>query len=151
MEVFRICSTKWADKLTGSGLASRWNSSGFFVIYAAQNCSLACLENLVHRNGYGFDADFSLVTIYIDDRIKKSEILQENLPLKWNKNDEKSHLLCRPIGDDWVKSQNSCVFIVPSAIIPNEKNVLINPNHFDFKSIKIKSIDSFSFDKRLIQ
>lgn len=149
MEVFRICSTKWANRLTASGLASRWNSNGFFVIYAAQNSSLACLENLVHRNGFGFDADFSLVTIFIDDAVSTNEILIENLPLKWNGKDEKSHLLCRPIGDNWLKSQDYCLLTVPSAIIQNEKNILINPNHFDFKNVKIQSIEPFSFDKRL--
>ncbi len=151
MEVYRICNTKWANSLNASGLASRWNSSGVFVIYTAQNCSLACLENLVHRNGFGFDKDFSLVTIYIDDSLVKNEIKKEDLLSTWNGKDESSHLICRNFGDHWIKSQNSSVLVVPSAIIPSEKNILINPNHKDFNLIKISSIEVFSFDKRLTE
>lgn len=149
MEVFRITHSKWADKLVASGYQGRWNSNGFYVIYSAENCSLACLENLVHRNGFGLNGDFSLITISIPDSIKKNEIDIKNLPIGWNGNDEKSQLLCQKVGDDWLRNQQTAVLIVPSAIIANEKNILINPNHRDFDKIKLKSVQSFSFDRRL--
>lgn len=149
MEVFRITHSKWADKLVASGYQARWNSNGFYVIYSAENCSLACLENLVHRNGFGLNGDFSLVTISIPDSIKKIEIDIKNLPIGWNGNDEKSQLLCQKVGNDWLRNQQTAVLIVPSAIIAKEKNILINPNHRDFDKIKLKSVQSFSFDKRL--
>ena len=136
MQVFRITKSKWADKLTASGYQARWNSNGFFVIYSAENCSLACLENLVHRNGFGLDVDFSLVTILVPDAIKKIVIDIKKLPIGWNSNDEKSQLQSQQIG---------------SAIIAGEKNVLINPNHPDFDKIKIKLTEPFNFDKRLSQ
>lgn len=148
MEVYRITHTKWADKLVGSGYPARWNSSGLFVIYAAENISLACLENLVHRNGFGLDADFSLMTITIPDEIPIVELKSAILPDNWNENDENAHLICRKYGDAWVRSQKSAVLIVPSAIIENEKNIIINTNHFDFSKIKITKIQPFSFDKR---
>ena len=149
MQVFRITKSKWADKLTASGYQARWNSNGFFVIYSAENCSLACLENLVHRNGFGLDVDFSLVTILIPDAIKKIIIDIKKLPIGWNSNDEKSQLQSQQIGDNWLRNQQSAVLVVPSAIIAGEKNVLINPNHPDFDKIKIKLTEPFNFDKRL--
>lgn len=149
MEVFRITHTKWANKLVASGYQARWNSNAFYMIYSAENCSLACLENLVHRNGFGVDADFSLVTISIPNSIKKIEINIKNLPIGWNGNDEKSQLICQKIGDNWLRNQQSSVLVVPSAIITKEKNILINPNHLDFDKIKLKSVQNFSFDKRL--
>lgn len=149
MEVFRITKAKWADKLVGSGYPARWNSKGFFVVYNAENCSLACLENLVHRNGFGLDGDFSLITITIPKNIKKVEITENELPIGWNKNDEKAYLICQQIGDNWIRKQASCVLVVPSAIIANEKNILINPNHLDFSKIVIKTLQVFNFDKRL--
>ena len=149
MQVFRITKSKWADKLTASGYQARWNSNGFFVIYSAENCSLACLENLVHRNGFGLDVDFSLVTILIPDAIKKIVIDIKKLPIGWNSNDEKSQLQSQQIGDNWLRRQQSAVLVVPSAIIAGEKNVLINPNHPDFDKIKIKLTEPFNFDKRL--
>ena len=111
---------------------------------------MACLENLVHRNGFGLDADYCLLTINIHTDIKKIEIHDKNLPFGWNNNDEKAHLLCRYIGDEWLKKQQSAVLIVPSAIVINEKNILINPNHKDFSKIKLETIQPFSFDKRLV-
>jgi RES domain-containing protein len=149
MEVFRITKSKWADKLVASGYPARWNSKGFFIIYSAENCSLACLENLVHRNGFGFDADFSLITISVPTNVKKVEISEKELPIAWNNNDEKAYLICQQIGDNWLRKQSSCILIVPSAIIANEKNILINPNHPDFIKIVIQTIQPFNFDKRL--
>ena len=150
MEVFRITHKKWSNKLIASGYAARWNSTGFFVIYTAENCSLACLENLVHRNGFGSNIDYCVMTIFIPNSIKISEIKIADLPKKWNKTNEEGHLLCRDIGDKWLQIMGSSVLIVPSAIIPNEKNILINPNHIDFQKIVIQSTTDFSFDSRLL-
>ncbi|CAM4266302.1 RES family NAD+ phosphorylase [Flavobacterium terrigena] len=148
MEVFRIIHTKWANSLMASGYAARWNSTGLFVIYAAENCSLACLENLVHRNGFGNDADYSLLTISFPNTVKIVEVDSKKLPKGWNDTTENGHLICRTIGDNWIRNQQSAILFVPSAIIPNERNVLINPNHPDFKKIKF-STQPFSFDIRL--
>jgi RES domain-containing protein len=148
MEVYRITHSKWATKLEASGYAARWNSHGLFVIYAAENISLACLENLVHRNGFGLDADFSLITISIPDEIAVSELRSTILPSNWNELNENAHLICRKYGDNWIKSQKTSVLIVPSAIIENEKNIIINVNHPDFLKIKISKTQPFSFDKR---
>ncbi len=151
MDVFRITHRKWSDKLVGSGYAARWNSNGIFAIYGAENASLACLENLVHRNGFGLDSDYCLIIISIPNAISKIEIKSTDLPTNWTNNDEKAHLICRKYGDNWIRNQKSAILIVPSAIITNEKNIIINPNHKDFLKIEIKLIQPFSFDKRLIQ
>lgn len=150
MEVYRICSTKWANNLSGSGRSARWNSHGFAVLYTAQSCSLACLENLVHRNGFGLNADFTLVTITIDDKLFVDEIKTSTLPDGWSNNTEKGQLICSFYGDQWIKSQKSCIIKVPSAIISTEYNILVNPNHKDAALVKIRSIEPFSFDKRLL-
>ena len=150
MEVFRIVHSKWGNSLTASGYAARWNSTGLFVIYAAENCSLACLENLVHRNGFGSDTDYSLLTISFPNTVKTLEVHPKDLSKDWNNATENGHLICRAIGDSWLRNQQSAILFVPSAIIQKERNVLINPNHPDFKKIKFNSQD-FTFDKRLIK
>jgi RES domain-containing protein len=149
MDVFRIVHSKWSDKLVASGYAGRWNSTGLFVIYAAENCSLACLENLVHRNGFGTNTDFKLLTISVPKTIEVIEIASTDLPPGWNDATENGHMICRIIGDAWIQNQKSSILIVPSAIIPNERNILINPNHPDFIFINFVSQD-FTFDNRLI-
>jgi RES domain-containing protein len=150
MKVFRIVHRKWSDKLEASGYAARWNSNGIYVIYCAENASLACLENLVHRNGFGLNSDFSLITISIPSSVSKIEITNEELPDDWSDNNENAHVKCRKIGDNWIRSQKSCILIVPSAIIANEKNIIININHKDFHKINLEQSQPFSFDKRLL-
>ena len=148
MEVFRITTKKWANSLTASGYAARWNSNGIYMIYTASSRSLACLENLVHRNGIGLKAEFCVMLIDIPKNVSSLEINPDDLPVGWDLLDEKAHLLCRKIGDNWQKNQSSCILYVPSAIIKEEKNILINPNHRDFSKIKISKIDEFLFDDR---
>lgn len=148
MESYRITTKKWATTLQASGFASRWNSSGKFVIYSAENRSLACLENLVHRNGFGLTSDFCVVTILIPDDITTLQITSNQLPKNWDDLSEVGHLICRDFGDKWLDSQTAAVLIVPSVIIKNEQNILLNPNHQDFKKIKIVATDNFLFDER---
>ncbi len=149
LKVYRITHKKWADKLVASGYAARWNSHGFYVIYTAENRSLACLENLFHRNGFGSDNDYFIMTINIPNTVVITKIETTELPAGWNLPNENAHLLCRSFGDNWIKSQKSCCLIVPSAIIENEKNILINPNHKDFDKVKLSLSQPFSFDNRL--
>lgn len=149
MEAFRITTKKWANKLTASGFAARWNSEGIFVLYAAENRSLACLENLVHRNGFGLDDNFCVITISIPDNLKTAEISINDLPEGWDFQDEAAHLICRNFGNQWILDQRAAILKVPSAIVTNEFNILINPNHKDFDKIVIKSIEKFTFDNRL--
>jgi RES domain-containing protein len=148
VDVFRITKSKWANSLVASGYAARWNDNGQYIIYAAQSRSLACLENLVHRNGVGVDSDFSTIIINIPDRLERYEIFIKDLPLGWNEPTESGFLICRKFTQNWLRLQTSAVLFVPSAIIPEEKNILINPNHKDFDKITIKSVESFIFDKR---
>ena len=149
MEVFRITKTKWARELSASGYAARWNSNGKFIIYAAESRSLACLENLVHRNGFGYDNDYCVISILIPEKIAKFQINSVDLPVKWNQTNEESIVKCQLIGDNWLRNQKSAVLFVPSSLIANEYNILINPNHQDFQFIKIKKTESFTFDSRL--
>jgi RES domain-containing protein len=54
------------------------------------------------------------------------------------------------MGDAWLKKSESVVLQVPSAIIPEEHNYLINPQHPDFSGIKVLAVEKFSFDERLL-
>ena len=149
MEVFRITHKKWSNCLSGSGFAARWNSQGIHIVYTADSRALACLENIVHRESKDLHLFFILMRIMIPPELKIIEILPGDLPDKWYYANEKAYKLCRPFGDLWIKSSDSAVLKVPSAIIPGEFNYLINPAHEDFKHISIISEESFFFDERI--
>ena len=57
----------------------------------------------------------------------------------------------RFIGNEFLKTKKSLLLKVPSAIIPEETNVLINPAHPDFKKVKIIKASPFQFDTRLFK
>lgn len=141
MRLWRICRRPYAD-LSGEGarlFGGRWNSPGRPVVYTAETAALAVLEVRVHLD-LTWDllpADFVLVRIETGKRGKT--------PIKAaaKATDEVAY------GDAWLHSLRSPLLRVPSAIVPESRNVLINPLHPDAASIAVASIRSFKFDQRL--
>lgn len=117
------------------------------VIYTAGSRALACLENIVHRSGEGNNDDYKIMIIEVPDTTIISEIKKEQLQKNWN--EFTSYKYCRKFGDEWISNCETLILKVPSAIIPEENNYLINPNHKDFKKVKLIRTESFAFDKRL--
>ncbi len=146
MIVFRITTEKWSKSLTASGNAARWNAKGSFVIYTAESRSLACLENLVHRSGEGNNALYKVMVIEIPDDLLVQSIESNSLKKNWFSID--NYIYCQSQAAGWLKEFSGAILKVPSVIIKKEHNYLINPNHPDFKKIKLKGVEDFDFDNR---
>ncbi|HMR19037.1 MAG TPA: RES family NAD+ phosphorylase [Sphingobacterium sp.] len=147
MEVYRITIAKFSTELKASGRAARWNSNDMQMIYTASSRSLACLENVVHRNQLGLSALFRAMIIEIPDDIKIKTIDKSLLHDNWK--DFGNMYLTQRIGDIWVSKIETAVLKVPSSIIDVEYNYLINPLHPDFKRIKLLKTEPFIFDERI--
>lgn len=147
MLVYRICHKKWSGSLQASGNAARWNSDGIKVIYTASSRSLACLENIVHRSGEGLNSMFVVMVIEIPDNLLFHSVDSQILPNDWTL--QSSYNITRKYGDEWIAESAHCVMKVPSAIIPEENNFLINLLHKDFTEIKLLRVEPFMFDERL--
>lgn len=147
MQVFRIALANYALALNASGRAARWNPNDIEVIYTAGSRSLACLENVVHRNQAGLNHLFKVMTIVVPDDLCILTIEQKNLPANWCEFNQMP--ITQKIGEDWIKGKKSAILKVPSSIINAEFNYLINPLHADFKSIKLIKSETFVFDKRI--
>ncbi|MFD2934497.1 RES family NAD+ phosphorylase [Spirosoma flavum] len=147
MLVYRITKAVYADRLVASGGAARWNSRGQFVIYTAATRALACLENVVHRSGEGLLETFRVMVIEVPDKIRVDTISPEVLPANWF--DFQQYMTCQQLGEEWLRSSRSAVLRVPSAIIANEWNYLLNPAHPDFSRIRLLRTEPFAFDPRL--
>jgi RES domain-containing protein len=152
MEVFRICKYKRARDLSGYGSGikgARWNRRGTFLLYTASHRSLALLEVLVHMGGeYYPEEEYAIVTLEIPDEsitIFDDKILLEN----WFKISVPASQAIYT--DEWLKEEQSIAMSVPSAVIIQERNYLINPQHTDFQDVKIKNIEKFTFDERLFK
>ena len=150
MEVFRITHIKWSIIMSASGLPARWNSQNVFTIYSAASRSLACLEMAVHLdNSRLLNEYYRVMVISVPDGIKMEKITVPELPSNWHQTSNKGYHICQAIGDLWNLKGNSAILEVPSAIIKNEKNYLINPQHPDFANIKIIDSEPFFFDPRI--
>ena len=147
MEVYRIVLGKYANDLRASGRAARWNSNDVQVVYTSASQSLACLENVVHRNSMGLNAFFKVMYLEMPDNLKIDVVDRDQLPYHW-KSFEALHFTQR-IGDAWASAMSSAVLKVPSSIIATEFNFLLNPLHPDFKRIKLLKSDPFVFDERI--
>ena len=147
MIVYRITLAIHADKLVASGNAARWNSRDVKVIYSSSSLSLACLENIVHRNSRGLNGNFRTILIEIPEFLKIEKPDAVKLPIEWFA--FHNILETRKAGDVWVSANRSAVLQVPSVIIPGEFNYVLNPAHEDFKQIKYLGNEPFEFDARL--
>lgn len=145
MLVFRIAHKKYAENLSVSGLSGRWNSDGKRVLYTSENISLALLENMVYRVGTGFNDDFKILIIAVPN--EGIELLDSKLPGNWR--DVESYHELQKMGDDWYDSQKSMMLKVPSSVLPENFNIVINTTHLDFKEVKLIDVVDYEPDERL--
>jgi len=148
MKVFRITILKYADQIQASGVSARWNKTGQRVIYTSESRSLACLENIVHRSTERLEGIYKTLVIDIPDHLKINTIEEKSLPKGWNKNDQ--YPICQAIGSKWFSSGETAILKVPSALVLQENNYILNTLHPDFKSIRLIGTEEFYFDSRFL-
>ncbi|MCH7396532.1 RES family NAD+ phosphorylase [Belliella sp. DSM 107340] len=153
MKVFRIERERYlSSTLKGLGAAKsegfRWNSLYTSMVYTSESRALAMLEVSVHLNmTEELPNDRYIVEIEIPENVKILDLRLKDLPKNW---DSKPPILeTQYIGDDFINSNLAAVLKVPSSIIPQEFNYLINPIHPDIAKIKIVSKKQLKFDERL--
>ncbi|MES0488829.1 MAG: RES family NAD+ phosphorylase [Leptospirales bacterium] len=151
MNVYRIAKEKYINDLSGSGAriyGGRWNYKGSSVIYASETRALASIEYLVHLPISIIPDDLCIASIEINDKISHQIMDTGTLPRNWREFPSPSQL--GAIGSDWILHNQSLLLRVPSVLVENEYNILINPAHPDIRYVKIHDIKKYSFDKRLL-
>ena len=149
MLLYRITRKVWAQDLTGTGsrlFGGRWNNVGRSLTYLAGSRSLAVLEVLVHIRPACIPDDYVLTTWFAPEDVTDLNI--DKLPKGWN--DVYPPLTLRNYGDEFLSANKHLLLKVPSAIVPQEFNYLLNPEHRKVAEVKLISVDSFSFDERLV-
>jgi RES domain-containing protein len=150
MEVFRISRAQYATKLTASGSPGRWNLGGQYVLYTGYSRSLSTLELVVRRNSIQPDDDYKVMIISIadNDRLIRQIQIKELSPA-WRL--PTAYPASQAIGSNWYTKQDSLILKVPSAIIIQEYNYIINTMHRDFnKSIQLVRTEDYFWDSRLL-
>jgi RES domain-containing protein len=151
VEVFRICKSICSKKLTASGKAARWTENNQFVLYAGASRSLATLENVVHLNNIIPTEKYEVNVISLPDNADfYTPVMLSSLPANWRSDISYKNL--RRIGAEWYSKLQSLILKVPSAIIVNEYNFIINTQHPDFKKhVTLVRIEDYFWDARILK
>lgn len=151
VRAWRICMDEFAaSAMTGLGAklyGARWNSKGVPMVYAAENLSLAVLENLVRLRDPRQLKRWVSFCIEFDSSLMQSLDLAK-LPSDWRVSPPPAST--QKLGDQWAAAAESLVLRVPSAVIPQEACYLINPEHAAFDQLRVGSKQPIDVDGRVI-
>lgn len=141
-----------ANDLTGKGAeitGGRWNRPGKPVLYTATTIALACLETVVHLNGDGLPLNRYLVQVEVTDDAwaARETLTASNAPKGWDALPSGKASL--DTGDAWLASGRSALLMVPSVVVPEELNVLINPAHPQARHFAAQALRRWTYDGRL--
>ena len=127
----------------------RWHTRGRRVVYCAQSPAAALLEILVH-----FEIDiqdlpvrYRLLKIDAPDDVHMEGVSVDRLPTDWPEKTE----VTRALGDGWITKGSAALLSVPSAIVPETLNVLLNPAHKDATRVVIVQSGEHAIDPRLLK
>jgi RES domain-containing protein len=152
MIVFRLSKKAYSVNLSGKGAeetGGRWNSKGIPMVYTSLSRALCTVEIAVHVPLGLVPSGYQLITLDIPERFGVEEPDLNSLTPGW-----KSFPYTREtqlLGDSFIKSKNSLVMKVPSAVVQGDFNFLINPLHEGIVSISIVKTEPFLFDERLFR
>jgi RES domain-containing protein len=147
MILHRLTTGKYAHDISGEGsriFGGRFNPVGLATLYTSENISLCILEILVRASKATIPDNYTLISLEIPDN--GITIIQHN---KLKKDWQHDLDYTQGIGEDFLKEKQSFCLKLPSAIVPQENNFLLNPLHADFKKVKIVSAELLELDKRL--
>lgn len=150
MEVYRLYRQRYGDPLSGAGAAlrgGRWNAPGTPLVYTAASRALAMAEVLVHLSLGTLPNDYHMATLWLPDDVPMGRVQPTDLPAHWH--DFPPPELLQKHGDAFVHDRQYLALQVPSAVVAGDFNILLNPEHPAFSSVKLLATTPFGFQRRL--
>jgi RES domain-containing protein len=142
-----------AHELSGKGAelsGGRWNRPGTPLVYASISRALACLETVVHLGAGSLPLNRYLVTIELPQALWDAAIVLDPAALVgWDA--EPAGQASLAWGEAWARGNRSLLARVPSVIVPEEHNVLINPRHPDTSQLQAIKQRRWLYDARLLR
>lgn len=149
--VWRLVRPEYAPGLDGEGArlaGGRWNSPGRPVVYCSDSLALAVLESFVHLplalRGSARLPGMTAVKLRLPDDL---ELVEPDITAA----QLFAPAACRALGDQWLEAGAAAALRVPAAVVPEERNVLINPRHSQASRVSFLAQERFRFDPRLGQ
>ena len=150
MRLYRLCR-RGHRALDGEGAllyGGRWNTPGRPVVYTSRTLSLAALEYLVHIDPARTPTDLVALTLELPDGLVTALDISK-LPSGWRA--LPADPACAALGDAWLDRASSVGWAVPSAVVPVEWNVILDPRHPKFGKVRVVEEERFAFDPRLVR
>lgn len=148
---WRIVNAAYADDIfSGEGsrrFSARWHKAGHRLVYTSSSISLATLELIVNTPAARLLSPF-VITSCTFPEVLVEDVDPTRLPSNWRDFPTPPEL--QQLGAEWLMSGSSAVLSVPSAVIPQERNYLINPEHEHFRSVDVGVVRPFDIDLRLL-
>jgi RES domain-containing protein len=152
MRVYRIARKRHLNDLTGAGaktFGGRWNHRGTALLYTSETRSLAMVEFLVHLSWMQAPNDLGIATLEIADEIQAESLSPSDLPEDRRRYPALPRLA--ELGTGWAHSKRILLLRVPSAVVEQEHNILINPEHADLVRVTVPEVKDLEFDRRLLK
>jgi RES domain-containing protein len=149
MIVYRVGSTLYADDLSGKGAGKnggRWNLIGMECLYTSESRALAVLEYTVNVNIHSIPRALSITAIDLG-KVGFHEFSESELPGDWRKFPAPAST--QHFGSAILRNNARAILKIPSTVIPQEFNYILNPAHADLKKIAILDISDFVYDVRI--
>ncbi|WP_338923792.1 RES family NAD+ phosphorylase (plasmid) [Pseudomonas silesiensis] len=125
----------------------RWHSKGRDCLYFADSPALSVLEVFVHLGHDEIIQSYDLFELTLPSKM----VLRanpESLPESWRS--EPASQETAAFGDAWIDTGSSLALAVPSVIVPQSWNYLINIQHSEFvKAVETAHSIDFTFNGRL--
>lgn len=147
--LWRVSNYASLEGIGGLYVSGRWHTKGHPVVYCSEDPSTAFLEMLVHIEIDGEDRPetFQVLKIEAKEEVSLEEVNLEMLAFDWRADLAKT----RRVGDEWLQSARTLLLQVPSVLIPERRNYLINPVHPEVGKLQISARYAHPFDKRFLR
>ena len=143
--LWRISRHRNLSGIGGLRAPGRWHERGLPIVYLAETPAGALLEACVHTSANDVPPSYLLLEVTIAAKLRIPTIDLDSLPTNWTDHVE----VTRALGSAWLRSRNSALLRVPSALLPATWNVLLNPLHPNAKQVRIQASHRYPFDPRL--
>lgn len=152
MEAWRLTKSIHADTAFDGGgarrVGGRFNSPGLAVVYCADSLALALLEMTVHVPTYKALEGLIYFKISFSENMVETISLRQ-LPKNWRTTPAPRST--KILGDEWLRSGRSVILQIPSVVLPESSNFLLNPLHPRFVEIQVSEPKPVVIDPRLIK
>jgi RES domain-containing protein len=117
------------------------------MVYTSGTLSLAALEVFVHMEIEDVATMLAYIQVDVPTEVEIEYLEVAQLPLDWR--NIPAPAILATMGDNWFRSSSTAILAVPSVVIPQEYNYLINPTHPDFVKLRVEDPQAFELDPRL--